>query len=83
MGEYDEHNCNGCSYTYRPREGDQTRSISPGTPFDGLPDDWTCPECGAGKLGFIKGLGDKKGRVEDDLRKVEARNIGWKSSINR
>jgi rubredoxin len=83
MGEYNEHNCNGCSYTYRPRKGDETRSIGPGTSFESLPDNWTCPECGASKLGFRKSLGDKKGSAEDDQRKVEAINIGWRSSINR
>jgi rubredoxin len=83
MDKYSEYNCNGCSYTYCPSKGDNTRSIGPGTSFESLPDDWTCPECGANKLGFKKGLGHKKGGVKDDQRRVEASNVGWKSSINR
>ena len=27
-------------------------SIPPGTPFEQLPDDWTCPDCGAAKSDF-------------------------------
>ena len=26
----------------------------PGIPFDDLPEDWTCPTCGAGKVDFNK-----------------------------
>jgi len=28
--------------------------VPPGTEFDDLPDDWTCPECGVGKEEFTK-----------------------------
>ena len=35
-------------------EGDPDNGIDPGTPFEDLPDDWTCPECGAGKEDFEK-----------------------------
>ena len=36
-------------YTYDPEVGDYERNIPPGTPFEDLPDDWCCPECGAEK----------------------------------
>jgi len=39
-------------YTYDPEEGDYERNIPPGTPFEDLPDDWCCPECGAEKEFF-------------------------------
>jgi rubredoxin len=39
-------------YTYNPEEGDYERNIPPGTPFEDLPDDWCCPECGAEKEFF-------------------------------
>jgi rubredoxin len=39
-------------YTYDPEAGDYERNIPPGTPFEDLPDDWCCPECGAEKEYF-------------------------------
>jgi rubredoxin len=52
MTEMAKYQCNICGYVYDPAVGDDTQSIPPGTPFEGLPDDWTCPECGAGKDEF-------------------------------
>jgi rubredoxin len=39
---------------YDPAEGDPDSAIEPGTPFEALPDDWICPDCGAGKDMFEK-----------------------------
>ena len=44
--------CNVCGYIYDPEEGDPENGINAGVPFDDLPDDWTCPLCGAGKDQF-------------------------------
>jgi len=44
--------CNVCGYIYDPAEGDPESNISPGTPFEKLPEDWVCPVCGAGKDEF-------------------------------
>lgn len=44
--------CNVCGWVYDPAAGDPGNSIAPGTPFEKLPDDWVCPECGAGKSEF-------------------------------
>ncbi len=44
--------CGICGYVYDPAEGDKEGNIPPGTPFDKLPADWTCPVCGAGKDEF-------------------------------
>jgi len=46
--------CTICQYVYDPEQGDPDRGISPGTPFESLPDDWSCPLCGAGKDAFEK-----------------------------
>ena len=37
-------------HIYDPRVGDPARRIPPGTPFEDLPDDWYCPDCGAAKI---------------------------------
>ncbi len=44
--------CGVCGYIYDPSEGDPEGNIAPGTPFEELPDDWTCPVCGASKDEF-------------------------------
>jgi len=46
--------CIICGYIYDPAIGDSDNGISPGTPFEELPDDWLCPECGAEKDQFEK-----------------------------
>jgi len=50
----DKYTCNVCGYVYDPEEGDSENSIDAGTSFDKLPDEWTCPVCGAGKDDFDK-----------------------------
>jgi len=46
--------CLVCGYIYDPALGDPDGNIPPGTPFEKLPDDWTCPVCGAMKSDFEK-----------------------------
>ena len=41
--------CTVCGYIYDPEKGDSDSGIAPGTPFEQLPDDWVCPECGVEK----------------------------------
>ncbi len=50
----DKYICSVCGYVYNPAEGDPDGGIPPGTPFEKLPDDWTCPVCGARKNQFVK-----------------------------
>ena len=45
--------CKICWTPYDPAEGDDSRQISPGTPFLALPEDWTCPGCSAPKAQFL------------------------------
>jgi flavin reductase (DIM6/NTAB) family NADH-FMN oxidoreductase RutF/rubredoxin len=44
--------CGVCGYIYDPEKGDSDGNIPAGTPFEKLPDDWTCPVCGASKSEF-------------------------------
>jgi rubredoxin len=50
----DKYECSVCGYVYDPEEGDPDNGINPGTAFEDLPDDWTCPVCGASKDQFEK-----------------------------
>ncbi len=43
-----------CGYVYDPAKGDPEHGVTPGTSFQDLPDDWTCPICGLTKDGFFK-----------------------------
>ncbi len=47
-----KYECMICGYVYDPEKGDPENGIPPGTSFEDLPDDWTCPICGAGKEEF-------------------------------
>ena len=47
-----KYRCTLCSYVYDPAIGDPDDGVPPGTAFDGLPAEWVCPECGAGKEDF-------------------------------
>jgi len=47
-----QYQCSVCGYIYNPEEGDPDGGISPGTPFEEIPDDWMCPVCGVSKEDF-------------------------------
>jgi rubredoxin len=50
----DKWNCTVCGYVYDPEKGDEASGIAPGIAFEDLPEDWTCPVCGAPKEMFEK-----------------------------
>ncbi|GAI70657.1 unnamed protein product [marine sediment metagenome] len=47
-----KYKCLMCGYIYDPEVGDPDNDVEAGTAFEDLPDDWVCPECGAGKDEF-------------------------------
>ena len=44
--------CTVCNWIYDPAVGDPDSGIAPGTPFEAIPDDWSCPLCGVTKEEF-------------------------------
>jgi len=44
--------CTGCGYVYDRNNGDPEYPVSAGVTFSQLPQDWTCPICGAEKKLF-------------------------------
>ena len=48
----ERYKCLACGHIYDPSIGDPEHSIPAGTEFKDLPDDWTCPVCGADKGSF-------------------------------
>ncbi|MBE0638294.1 MAG: flavin reductase [Bacteroidales bacterium] len=45
--------CIVCGYVYDPEAGDPPDGIDPGTAFEDIPDNWTCPICGVSKADFV------------------------------
>jgi len=51
---YEKYRCIACDYIYDPALGSPEDRINSGTPFEELPDSWTCPICSVGKDLFEK-----------------------------
>jgi len=49
-----KYKCQVCGWIYDPAVGDPDGGIKPGIPFEDIPDNWTCPVCGAEKNQFSK-----------------------------
>ncbi len=48
----DKYICKVCATIYDPEIGDIEDGIKPQTPFEAIPDDWTCPICGSPKSSY-------------------------------
>ena len=45
--------CPNCGFVYDEAEGNRHEGFPPGTPWDEVPDDFVCPDCGVrDKLDF-------------------------------
>jgi rubredoxin len=44
--------CVICGFRYHEALGLPEAGIAPGTRWDQVPEDWTCPDCSAGKQDF-------------------------------
>jgi len=51
--EYKKYCCVTCDLVYDEALGFPEEGIEPGTLFEDIPDDWTCPECSASKSDFF------------------------------
>jgi rubredoxin len=49
--------CTICDHIYDPAIGDSDSGVPPGTPFENLPQDWVCPDCGATKANLEETAG--------------------------
>jgi rubredoxin-NAD+ reductase len=45
--------CRVCGYIYDEAKGDPDGGLAPGTRFEDIPDDWTCPLCGVAKADMV------------------------------
>ena len=46
--------CTVCGYVYDEATGDPDNGIAPGTKWEDVPDDFTCPLCGVCKEDFAE-----------------------------
>ena len=44
--------CVICGFVYEEEKGWPKDGIPPGTPWDKVPENWKCPDCGAAKSDF-------------------------------
>jgi len=51
-GEYRRWQCSLCGFIYDETVGDPDGGIPPGTRWEDVPEDWSCPECSAAKQDF-------------------------------
>jgi flavorubredoxin/rubredoxin len=49
----DKYQC-PCGYVYDPAKGDPDNGVQPGTAWEDVPEDWTCPVCHLPKSAFFK-----------------------------
>ncbi len=47
-----KYECSVCHWVYDPQVGDPDNGVAAGTPFEQIPEDWTCPLCGVSKEDF-------------------------------
>ncbi|WP_374223784.1 rubredoxin [Streptomyces sp. ISL-11] len=45
--------CLVCGWVYYEALGLPEEGIAPGTPWEEIPDDWECPDCGTTKEDFV------------------------------
>lgn len=46
--------CLVCGHVYDEAQGDPESGIAPGTRWEDIPDDWTCPDCGVTKADYTE-----------------------------
>ncbi|GAA4293638.1 MULTISPECIES: rubredoxin [Mycobacterium] len=52
MTDYKLFICVQCGFEYDEAKGWPEDGIAPGTRWDDIPEDWSCPDCGAAKSDF-------------------------------
>jgi rubredoxin len=51
-GKYKTWMCLICGWVYEEVNGCPEEGLPPGTRWEDIPEDWTCPDCGASKVDF-------------------------------
>lgn len=54
MSDFEKYECTICGWTYDQAQGLPEYGIAPGTPWEDIPAEFECPDCGIGKDYFEK-----------------------------
>jgi rubredoxin len=52
MSDFKKYECAICGFAYDEEQGWPEDGIAPGTKWEDVPDDWTCPVCDSSKHDF-------------------------------
>ncbi|RGZ01789.1 rubredoxin [Clostridium sp. AM58-1XD] len=63
--------CTICGYVYDEAAGIPDRGIKPGTTWENLPQDWSCPLCGAPKSAFREAEQEKNVKEPEHVNQKE------------
>ncbi|CAM4161832.1 Rubredoxin [Mycobacterium basiliense] len=53
VSDYKLYQCVQCGFEYDEELGWPDEGIAPGTRWEDIPEDWSCPDCGAAKTDFV------------------------------
>ena len=74
--------CIVCGLIYDEKEGWPEDGIAPGTKWEDVPDDWTCPDCGVGKEDFELIPGSDEGdAAEESSESAEPGDVNARSVV--
>lgn len=60
--------CTVCGYVYDESAGSPESGVAPGTKWEDLPENWTCPLCGAAKSEFEEQTTEKPAAAKPDVQ---------------
>ncbi|MBF0381088.1 MAG: rubredoxin [Magnetococcales bacterium] len=86
MADPQQYECDVCSWVYDENLGDPDGGIEPGTLWKDIPDDWVCPDCGAGKDEFthiVKKVKPASFYLEKWQRKSDEREGDLSAILNK
>jgi rubredoxin len=52
MSDFKKYECVICGFVYDEEQGWPDDGIEPGTKWDDVPEDWSCPDCDISKYDF-------------------------------
>ena len=76
MAPYRQFICHACGWIYDEAQGDPDSGLAPGTRFEDIPQDWSCPLCGVTKADFspyeAPSLDDLRARIRKTIEHVQS-----------
>jgi len=73
--------CSVCGYIYDEEVGDPAKGIVPGTKWEDISADWSCPLCGAVKTDFIEEQSKKQINIEVAINSIDYARVNRKLSF--